>query len=275
MSESSGGDAPDARSGTDSPDTTDGADTTDSASDDAPDSAGGSAAARPPEGAPVVVCLDMDGVLVDSEDYWHAAERETILPRVLADGSPTPDLDEVTGLYYGEIHDHLADEYAVTVDKAAFMAMYDETAATIYGDRVELLDGAREFVDELREAGVPVALVSSSPRDWIDVVLDRFGLAFDLVAPAEEFDGPGKPEPGLYEAAIAELGGGIDRAVAVEDSENGVLSAARSGAYTIAVRDDHNADTDLSAADEVVDRTDPEAVFAAVRRRVGRGSPGE
>ncbi|WP_284063386.1 HAD family hydrolase [Halobaculum halobium] len=208
----------------------------------------------------------MDGVLVDSEDYWHAAEREAILPRVLAEGSSTPDLDEITGMYYGEIYDYLAERYEPTVDKAEFMALYDETATAIYGDRVELLTGAREFVAELRDAGVPVALVSSSPRDWIEVVIDRFELDFDLVAPAEEFDGPGKPDPGVYEAALRELGGVPDRAVAVEDSENGVLAAVRSGAYTIAVRDDHNADTDLSAADEVVDRDDPESVFAAVRQ---------
>ncbi|WP_348613614.1 HAD family hydrolase [Halobaculum rarum] len=214
----------------------------------------------------------MDGVLVDSEDYWHVAEREEILPRVLADGSPTPELDEVTGMYYGEIYDYLAEHYEVTVDKAEFMALYEETAKSIYGDQVELLAGARAFVDALRDAGVSVALVSSSPRDWIEVVLDRFDLAFDLIAPAEEFDGPGKPEPGLYEEAIRDMGGTVDRAVAIEDSENGVLAAARSGAYTIAVRDDHNADTDLSAADLVVDRDDPEALFAAVRHRVDRTS---
>ncbi|WP_276239341.1 HAD family hydrolase [Halobaculum marinum] len=206
----------------------------------------------------------MDGVLVDSEDYWHAAEREEILPSVLAGDHPA--LDEVTGMYYGEIYDYLDAEYDTTVDKREFMRLYDETATTIYGERVALLDGAREFVATLRAEGVPVALVSSSPRDWIDVVLERFGLAFDLVAPAEEFDGPGKPDPGLFESAIADLGGVPERTVVVEDSENGVLAAARSGAYTIAVRDEHNADTDLSAADEVVDRSNPDALYDAVRQ---------
>ncbi|WP_284033200.1 HAD family hydrolase [Halobaculum lipolyticum] len=206
----------------------------------------------------------MDGVLVDSEDYWHDAEREEILPAVL-DGA-YPDLDEVTGMYYGEIYDYLDAEYDTTVSKAEFMALYDETARTIYGERVALLDGAADFVASLRAEGVPVALVSSSPRDWIETVLDRFDLVFDLVAPAEEFDGPGKPEPGLFEAAIADLGGVTARTVVIEDSENGVLAASRSGAYTVAVRDEHNADTDLSAADEVVDRSDPEALYAAVRQ---------
>lgn len=260
MSESSGGDG-DARSGTDAPDATDAADTTHSPRD-TPDSAPGTEQTRVSASAPIVVCFDMDGVLVDSEDYWHVAEREEIFSRVL-DGA-VPDLDEVTGMYYGEIYDYLVEHYEPTVNKGEFMRLYDEAATAIYGERVDLLDGAREFVASLRADGVPVALVSSSPRDWIDVVLDRFDLDFDLVAPAEEFDGPGKPEPGLFEAAIAELGGVPERAVVVEDSENGVLAAARSGARTIAVRGDHNSDTDLSAADTVVDRGDPEALYAAV-----------
>jgi len=266
MSESSDGDAPGAAEGTDAPQATDSADTTDSSTADRPDSAPGTAQTEANADASVVVCFDMDGVLVDSEDYWHVAEREEILPRVLADGSPAPELDEVTGMYYGEIYEYLAEHYEVTVDKAEFMALYEETAKSIYGDRVELLDGAADFVADLRAEGVTVGLVSSSPRDWIDVVLGRFDLSFDLIAPAEEFDGPGKPEPGLYEAAIRDLGGTADRAVAIEDSENGGLAAARSGAYTIAVRDDHNADTDLSAADLVIDRADPNALFAAVRQ---------
>ncbi|WP_275673098.1 HAD family hydrolase [Halobaculum magnesiiphilum] len=266
MSESSDSDAPEAADGTDSPQATDSANTSDSSTADRPDSAPGTVQTEAGTAASVVVCFDMDGVLVDSEDYWHDAEREEILPRVLADGSRTPDLDEVTGMYYGEIYDYLAEHYEVAVDKDEFMSLYEETAESIYGERVELLDGAGEFVADLRAAGVPVALVSSSPRDWIETVLDRFDLAFDLVAPAEEFDGPGKPEPGLYEAAIRDLGGTVDRAVAIEDSANGVLAAARSGAYTIAVRDDHNRDSDLSPADEVVDRDDPAALYEAVRQ---------
>lgn len=219
-----------------------------------------SAPAAAVEGEPVVVCFDMDGVLVDSEDYWHPAERERIFPAVL-DGEH-PDLDEVTGMNYREIYAYLDEEYDTVVDESEFVDRYDEAAGEIYGEEVRLLPGADEFVADLRAEGVPVALVSSSPRAWIGTVLDRFGLAFDLVRSAEEFDGPGKPDPGIYEAAIADLGGDPEGAVVIEDSENGVRAAVAAGAYTIAYRDDHNADTDLSAADEVA--SSPDDLFAAV-----------
>ena len=244
-----------------SADTTDSANTTDSA--DTAGSSGGTDSPGPVDPA-VVVCFDMDGVLVDSEDYWHPAERDRILPEVL-DGD-VPDLDEITGMNYREIYAHLDDEYEVAVSEEEFVDVYDETATEVYGERVRLLPGAREFVEELRDAGVPVALVSSSPPHWIDVVLDRFDLAFDLVASAAEFDGPGKPEPGLYEDAIEDLGGVPEHAVVVEDSRNGVLAAHRAGARVVAFRDDHNADTDLSEADAVVEGA--EELFDAVRQSI-------
>ncbi|WP_268744628.1 HAD family hydrolase [Candidatus Halobonum tyrrellensis] len=245
-----------AASGTDSAAGTDTADAPDTAT------SGAAAPAAAAEGEPVVVCFDMDGVLVDSEDYWHPAQREEIFPAVL-DGAH-PDLDEVTGMNYREMYAYLDGEYATAVSESEFVAVYDEAAETIYGEEVSLLAGAREFVADLRAGGVPVALVSSSPPTWIGTVTERFDLSFDLVRSADEFDGPGKPDPGIYEAAVAGLGGVAERAVVVEDSEHGVRAGAAAGAYTIAYRDDHNADTDLSAADEIADS--PEDLFEAVRQ---------
>ncbi|WP_313693145.1 HAD family hydrolase [Halorarum halobium] len=252
-------------------DTTDSADTTESA--DTAGSSGGTDAPGPVD-PPVVVCFDMDGVLVDSEDYWHPAERDHILPAVLdgkhpdRNGEEVPsrrvDLDEITGMNYREIYAYLVDQYEPTVSEAEFVEIYDDTATDIYGEQVRLLPGADEFVADLRDEGIPVALVSSSPPGWIDIVLERFDLAFDLVASADEFDGPGKPDPDLYEDAIAELGSVPERAVVIEDSRNGVLAGHRAGARVVAFRDGHNADTDLSEADAVAESA--EELFAAVRQ---------
>ena len=193
--------------------------------------------------------FDMDGVVVDSEDYWHRAEREALLPRVLA-GEP-PDLDEITGMPYREIYDYLDANYETTVSKTEFVELYDEAAETIYRERVELLDSFREIREAAREAGVPVGLVSSSPPTWMDYVLDRFDLDFDLALSDDDVEGPGKPEPDIYEAAAERLGVDAADCVAVEDSENGSLAAERAGMVVVGYRVAHNAETDLSACDVV------------------------
>jgi len=213
------------------------------------------------------VLFDMDGVLVDSEDYWVEREREAILPAAVA-GEP-PAVSEITGMNYRGIYDYLADNYEVAVSKEDFLATFDEAAQEIYGEQVTLLPRVRDLLADLDAADIDRAIVSSSPVAWIDVVVERFGLAeeFELVLSAEAVDGPGKPEPDVFEAAADRLGVPIADCLVVEDSEHGVAAAAASGATTIGYRSGADEEVDLSAADVVV--TSPEALDAELRRRTG------
>lgn len=196
--------------------------------------------------------FDMDGVLVDSERYWHEFEESFVFPEATV-GEP-PNREAITGMNYREIYDYLDAEYGTDVVREEFVARYDEEAHRIYGDRVVLMDRAPDLFEDLRDRGRAVGVVSSSPRKWIDIVRQRFDLGpVDLVLSAEDIDGPGKPEPHVYEHAAAELGLDPEDCTVVEDSINGVRAAVRSGARCIAYRADHNANLDLSEADVVVD----------------------
>ncbi len=208
------------------------------------------------------VLFDMDGVIVDSEDYWVELERETILPRVVPDAEVA--VAEITGMNYREIYDYLESEYGTAVSREEFLEIFDETAATLYTERVSLLEGFHDLLATLRDRGVAVGLVSSSPHDWIDVVLERFDLEgkFDAVVSAEEIDGAGKPEPDVYEYAAAAIGVPVEECLAVEDSEHGVEAAARAGTTAVAYRIDAHDDPDLSVADVVVD--DPDGLWRTV-----------
>ncbi len=198
------------------------------------------------------VLFDMDGVLVNSEDYWNEFEDEFVFAEAVGDDAPAH--DEITGMNFREIYDYLDENYETTLDKDEFVGRYEERAETVYGEEVELLDGARELLDDLRDRGVEVAIVSSAPQSWIAMVLDRFDLGeFAKVISAEDIDAPGKPEPHVYEHAAAELGVDPEDCAVVEDSQNGAKAAVRAGAYCVAYRSDHNADTDLSVADVVAE----------------------
>ncbi|ELZ76885.1 putative haloacid dehalogenase-like hydrolase [Haloferax larsenii JCM 13917] len=208
-----------------------------------------------------VVLFDMDGVLVDSEQYWHAFEDDWVFAEAIESGDPAH--EEITGMSFREIYDYLDAEYGTTVTKAEFIEAYNENAVDLYGEKVVLMDGAEELFSDLRAAGKQVAIVSSAPQDWISTVRERFDLdPLDLVLSADDIDKPGKPEPHIYEAAAKELGVAPEDCVVVEDSVNGIEAAVRSGAYTIAYRGDQNAELDLSRADEIVDG--PEALRAVL-----------
>ncbi|ELY54459.1 HAD family hydrolase [Natronolimnohabitans innermongolicus] len=199
------------------------------------------------------VLFDMDGVLVDSEDYWVEFERDELFP----DAVPHADVDlaETSGMNFREIYDYLEAEYGTAIARSEWIDRFDAAAEEIYTERVELLDGLRDLLAELETAGVPTAVVSSSPHDWIRTVLERFDLEgeFDRVISADDIDAASKPEPDVFEYAADEMGVPAEECVVVEDSENGIVAADRADAAVVAYRIDAHGDIDRSPADEIVD----------------------
>ncbi|WP_122088004.1 HAD family hydrolase [Halalkalicoccus subterraneus] len=196
------------------------------------------------------VLFDMDGVIVDSEDYWVEREREELLPAVVEEDVP---VSEITGMNYKEIYEYLDSNYTTRVSREEYIDRFEKLAEEIYTEHAELMPGFRDLLAALHVRGVRTAIVSSSPPDWIETVSERFDLeGFDGILSAEDIDGPGKPEPTIYEHAAAKLGVEPADCVVVEDSEHGVESAAAAGAYTVAYETPTNAEHDHSAADESV-----------------------
>jgi HAD superfamily hydrolase (TIGR01509 family) len=202
------------------------------------------------------VLFDMDGVIVDTEDFWRARERDVILPETVV-GEP-PAQDEIRGINYRETFDYLADNYEVALSREAFLDRYESAAEDLY-ETADLLPGFRDLLADLREQEVRIAIVSSSPRAWIERVVERFDLDVDRLVSTEDVDGPGKPAPDVYAVAAERVGADPADCVAVEDSPNGVRAATRAGILTIAYGGDPEA-TEL--ADHAA--TDPEALRAVL-----------
>jgi beta-phosphoglucomutase-like phosphatase (HAD superfamily) len=119
----------------------------------------------------------------------------------------------------------------------------------------------------------PLGLASSSPRRLIDAVLESAGLVdqFDVIVSTEEA-GAGKPSPEVYLDVVRRLGVNPERTVAIEDSSNGLRSAARAGLRLIAIPNAGYppAEDALALADVVVqslDDIDPQLVTSVGRER--------
>lgn len=176
----------------------------------------------------------MDGVLVDSEPVWEKVRR-----RVVAEyGGRWDDdtQDRMMGMSTGEWSRYLSQDQGVNLTP-------DETARTVisamaeeYEHHLPLLPGAVEAVTRLSERWT-LGLASSSPRTLIDTVLHAAGLTgrFAATVSTEEVE-RGKPAPDGYLATAARIGVKPEHCVAVEDSSNGLRSAAAAGyAAVIAV----------------------------------------
>lgn len=114
------------------------------------------------------------------------------------------------------------------------------------------LPGVVELLRRLREAGVPTAVGSSTPRENITTVIDvaRLENAFVAIVASEDVR-RGKPDPEVFRIAAERLGLPPERCVVVEDAHVGIEAARRGGMKVLAVASTHPAES-LSAADRVL-----------------------
>jgi HAD superfamily hydrolase (TIGR01509 family) len=211
------------------------------------------------------VVLDMDGLLLDTEQLWDevrenlARERggrwsESAQSDMMGMSSPewSRYMHDVVGL--DEPPDEIADEVV-------------HRMAERYREHLPLLPGAKEAVVRLA-ARWPLGLASSSNRPLIDLALEVGGLAplFAVTVSSEEVE-RGKPAPDVYLEATRQLGVEPTRAAAVEDSRSGIRSAHAAGMRVIAIPNAHYppdpetlglADSVLSSLEELdADAVDP------------------
>ena len=199
------------------------------------------------------IIFDMDGVLIDSEVAWHELEYQHY--KQIIPGWRRADHEHLTGMSQKDSYPMLKERYGLEESWEKYVAFYDRTAEEIYHNRCELIPGSLDFLEELKQSGIPVGLASSSPHHWIRMVFERFPLKefFGCVVSSEDVGRKGKPAPDVYLEAVKRLGMGPEECVAIEDSPNGVLSARRAGLFTIAFRTEHNQEIDFQEADMVVE----------------------
>ena len=110
-----------------------------------------------------------------------------------------------------------------------------ERMAQRYSDSVPLIPGATAAVRRLA-ARWPLGLASSAPAVLIGTVLESAGLrpCFQVTMSTEQVP-HGKPAPDIYLAVAERLGCAPADCAAVEDSSNGLRSAAAAGLRVIAI----------------------------------------
>lgn len=97
------------------------------------------------------------------------------------------------------------------------------------------MPGALELVRELQSQGVKTALVSASPRNIVDAVLDNLGHDLFPFSISSDDVTETKPNPEAYVKAAAMSGSEITNCLVFEDSLTGMNAAIASGAYLIGV----------------------------------------
>jgi len=181
---------------------------------------------------PAAVLWDMDGTLVDTEPYWLQAESDM----VHAAGGVWTVEDGLQLVGSGlERSALILQSRGVELTVEEIIVTLTDQVRSRVGEQFPWRDGARELLTELRESGIPTALVTMSRRTMaIDVVEGLGFTGFDVIVAGDDVENA-KPHPEPYLRAAELLGVDITACVALEDSEPGTASAVASGAVTFAL----------------------------------------
>ncbi len=179
------------------------------------------------------VVFDMDGVLVDTERDWDAARRQVAQD---SGGRWHPNATtDMMGMSAPEWSSYMHDELGVEAEPDDINRQVVAHMLGRVARGLPLLPGAAAAVESLAVRW-PLALASSANRPVIDAVLEASGLArFFAATVSSEEVARGKPAPDVYLAAARALSVDPSTVVAIEDSANGIRSAATAGMTVVAV----------------------------------------
>ena len=179
------------------------------------------------------VFFDMDGLMVDSEPEWFQSEVEVTSPF----GYTWLEVDQIAclGGPLSKVGQYMFDKCGQQRSPEYFtQALIDTQVARMRGN-TPTMPGAMELVRELQSHGIKTALVSASPRNIVDAVLDNVGHdLFPFSISADDVKRT-KPDPEGYLKAASMSGSEITNCLIFEDSLTGMNAAIASGAYLIGV----------------------------------------
>lgn len=192
------------------------------------------------------VIFDMDGTLVDTERVSQTAWRRAAADLEL----PVPERiwDAFVGCSMGNARAMIDDEFGDPALTDRLFAHQHELFMRFQDEELEPCPGALEALGALAEAGVTLALATSTAREHALPTLDRFGMTpyFCSLTFGDEIE-HAKPAPDIYLRAAERLT--LEPAVcaAVEDSVNGARAAVAAGMRTYLVPEWATPTPDLTA----------------------------
>jgi HAD superfamily hydrolase (TIGR01509 family) len=193
------------------------------------------------------VVFDLDGVLIDSEPI-HLKAAEVVLARHGIRLTPEQAAQQ-TGITIHKFLERIVNDWGYLGPKEGEDWVAEKRAIFRQMAESELrpVAGVDEFL-RLLDGRIRIGLASSSPRPYIDWIVEKFGWdgVFDPICTIEDVSQP-KPDPEMYRQIAERFGLQPRLILAFEDSPAGIEAAVAAGMNCIGVGTSYQAE-ELRAA---------------------------
>ena len=206
------------------------------------------------------VLFDLDGVLLDSEGqysiFWEQMDKEH--PTGIAHFA-----SYIKGFHLTRILSYFADN-DVRQDVLNALLEFERNM------RFEFFPGAMQLVHQLVDAGIPMAIVTSSDQKKMQALYSQypeFPTLFDQIITGDMVS-RAKPDPECFIVASRKIGVDIKDCVVFEDSRNGLLAARESGARVIGIATTLSADEVSMLSDLTVNAVNELTIEQVINRQL-------
>ena len=182
---------------------------------------------------PQAILFDHDGTLVDTEPVWAAAK--VALAAEFSGTWTEQDTLDCLGLSMKFTLDRLRERGVDLPDEQINERLVAKVREALAHQQVEFLPGIERFLNQVRDAQIPAAIVTNATTSIAQCTADAAPEGtFSVIIGNDETTHP-KPDPQPYLLAAQRLGVESSRCVALEDSPSGVRSATAAGMKVIVV----------------------------------------
>jgi HAD superfamily hydrolase (TIGR01509 family) len=200
-----------------------------------------------------LIIFDFDGLILDTETVSYEAWSSIFKSHGVE--LPIQEWAKCVGTSYWafDVHAYLEQQVGRSLDRAELTQRHRDLCLVALAP-LQPRPGVLDYLQEARNLKIPIALASSSNQDWVMSHLSRFEIAdwFHSIRTADDVEKV-KPDPELYQLTLTTMGVKPHRALAFEDSPNGIKAAKAAGIYCVAVPNSVTRQMPLGEADRRIE----------------------
>lgn len=198
------------------------------------------------------VIFDMDGVIINSESIHFKIECRSF--ELLGINVSDEEHYSYVGATLDELWKRVALRHHLKKSAQELTDFHIKQVLDVFSSMsLSPITGFDKIVNELKNHQTKIALASSSPRQLINIILNKLNLSsfFDIIVSGEEVE-RSKPAPDIFMKAREMLCIPRENCIIIEDSHNGVTAAKAAGIKCVGFQNPDSGVQNLEYADLIV-----------------------